>query len=174
MHAYWDLKSGEEITASYLDPDTVLDIKQFRQRILFNGFAFNCLCTACTQSASETAASDRRISEVWQRRKTWRRQLTEGRFGLDRHKTLKRLTESIQFLREEKIYDPLFELLAMQFRFCAGWAMMREAKAAAAEAADYYAVTQGKDSAQAWQKLVDDPSQAEEWGVIVSTPISSH
>ncbi|KAF9733861.1 set domain-containing protein 5 [Paraphaeosphaeria minitans] len=61
IHAFKDIKEGEEICISYLDGS---EDYQTRQRDLQARFCFSCTCDLCSLSPSKRQRSDKRLNEI--------------------------------------------------------------------------------------------------------------
>lgn len=61
IHAFKDIKEGEEICISYLDGS---EDYQTRQRELQARFCFTCTCELCSLSPSKRQRSDKRLNEI--------------------------------------------------------------------------------------------------------------
>ncbi|KAI1636543.1 hypothetical protein F4809DRAFT_650437 [Biscogniauxia mediterranea] len=60
-HAIRDIKPGEELTVSYLDPFEPRSARQERAR---HGLGFSCSCSLCSASQKEIDASDARLRSI--------------------------------------------------------------------------------------------------------------
>lgn len=61
IHAFKDIKEGDEITISYLDGSESFNARQLS---LKNSFAFHCACKLCSFPVGQRRESDQRLAQI--------------------------------------------------------------------------------------------------------------
>ncbi|KAI1340959.1 SET domain-containing protein [Xylariaceae sp. FL0016] len=152
------IEAGEELTVSYIDP--FLTHAQ-RQALLHSTWGFHCACDRCSASASQTAASDARVSRIhdlWARLDDYARPATDA---------TPRMAESLVALYErEGIVGRVQEA---HYRAAVEWIGVGDAGKAAkhAELCVHYGVMfkgPGRPFVEKMRELLREPEGYTMWG----------
>jgi hypothetical protein len=154
------IECGEEVTASYIDWNTLLQPRADRRAAIEEIGGFECECSVCTLHENSDA-SDRnriRLAELFQ---SWEDVGIE--LLAEQSDILVRLHEAAGLSLTERLIGPLAEIYAREFYVLAAWGKMERAKAVAEREMDALTRIRGREEAHNhfFAALWKDPAS---WG----------